>query len=500
MKRTRSCNSHVYRLAAVLVAALAAAGIFSACATAPQVPGWALKTPEPDAADTYFTGTGTGKTAAEALANATNNLVASVMQYMGTSVSVQTTATARASLDQYQADLTQVVSTEASGRLAGFRVKDKKLVADSKTGTTQAFILAAYASADLEKERKRIADLSKERIDAVAVPESAGDSLLEQGQLTEAVRKYLEAAVAATAPGVDNSRQKVERNLAKARAAVASVTLTLDGPRTGRTGVAPTSGFMVVASLEGTWGKRPAASTMVTLSLPRMLASGRLGSRSETIATDGSGRIAYPAPAPDFVGAGKVSASLDLASAMELAYSLPKDYSALVTALESDIGAKRADLEWRVVSAAQGIPLLVAVLELDDRGQPFTGRPGSAGLQDALRSEGFSVSQTSVPDDAVAAQDDTRVLQAARGSIPAEGPYRMTYGLFRVDSVVRDGSNFIATASGTLRTLDIRSGAQLHSASRSAQAAGTDAVSAARAALTALGKQVFARELAASLR
>jgi hypothetical protein len=181
---------------------------------------------------------------------------------------------------------------------------------------------------------------------------------------------------------------------------------------------------------------------MITLSLPRLLASGRLGSRSESIATDSAGRIAYPAPVPDFVGTGKVSASLDLASAMELAYSLPKDYSALVTALESDIGAARADLEWKVVSAAQGIPLLVAVQELDDRGLPFAGRPGSNGLQDALRAEGFSVSQASLPEDAIAAQDDARVLQAARASVPAEGPHRVTYGLFRVDSVVRDGSNF----------------------------------------------------------
>lgn len=486
-------------LAAMALVAACVLG-FTGCATAPQVPGWALKTPDPDSADTFFTGTGSGRTPAEALSNATNNLVASVMQYMGTSVNVQTTATAKASLDQYQADLTQVVSTEASGRLAGFRVKDKKLVQDGKTGTTQAFILAAYLTPELEKEKKRIADLSKERIDAVAVPEAAGDSLLAQGQLTEAVRKFLEAAVAATAPGVDNGRQKVERNIAKARAAVAAVSLTLEGPRSGRAGVAPQSGFAVTAAIEGSWGRRPAASTMITLSLPRLLASGRLGSRSESIATDSAGRIAYPAPVPDFVGTGKVSASLDLASAMELAYSLPKDYSALVTALESDIGAARADLEWKVVSAAQGIPLLVAVQELDDRGLPFAGRPGSNGLQDALRAEGFSVSQASLPEDAIAAQDDARVLQAARASVPAEGPHRVTYGLFRVDSVVRDGSNFIATASGSLRTLDIRTGAQLHSMTRSAQAAGSDAAGAARAALTALGKQVLARELATSLR
>ncbi|MGB4572828.1 MAG: hypothetical protein WBH97_08400, partial [Rectinemataceae bacterium] len=62
-----------------------------------------------------------------------------------------------------------------------------------------------------------------------------------------------------------------------------------------------------------------------------------------------------------------------------------------------------------------------------------------------------------------------------------------------------DGSMFIATASGGLKTLDLASGALLHSASRSAQGIGATEDSAGHAALASLGKNVFGMELASSL-
>lgn len=494
-------TSRAAALAAVLVLALASALSMAGCASAPAVPQWTLKTPEPDAADTFFTGSGTGKTAAEALGDATSNLVASVMQYMGTQVTVQTSATAKASLDSYRADLTQVVSTEASGRLAGFRVKDKKLFADPKTGTSQAYILAAYSTAELSRERKRIQDLMQEKIDSVALPEREGDAFLADAKPQQAIRKYLEAAVAATAPGIENPRQKAERNLSKARSALAGLTLALEGPRAGEAGKAPREPF--VATLRHSAQGIPVAGAAINLAVPRKLASGRIGARTETLTTDASGRITYMAGAPDFTGAGRVSASLELGAEMELAYSLPKEYAAFVTALENDAASKTADLDWMVASASRGKAFVTAILESDEKGNPASGRPGASGLQEALMAEGVAVSQAQVPADVIRASDDARVLAAARsaGSATGAGPgtgaaYRITYGVFGVVSVARDGAMFVATASGFLRTLDSATGALLHSAERTARAPGDSEATAARAALAALGRQVFGKELA----
>jgi len=511
---SRMIERRVARVAGIAAALIVMSGIVScimSCASGPAaIPSWTVHTPDPDAVNTFFTGSGTGRTAAEALENAQSNLVASVMQYMGTQVNVQTSATARASLDNYQAELIQSVSTESSGRLSGFRIKDKQVYADKKSGTVQAYILATYSTVELNKERTRMDDMAREKVDAVAVPETAGDSLFAEGRAFQAVRKFLEAAIAATAPGVDNPRQKVERNLSKARAAVAVLSLSIDGPSTGESGKTPEKPFSVLvlarsASLLPSSPSllsppSPAADVAISLSLPRKLASGKIGSRTELLRSDRNGRVVYAASAPDFSGSTRVSAALDLQAELDLAYSLPKEYSAIVAALENDIASRTVDIDWKIVSAARGIPLAVAIFETDQRGYSLADRPMSGGLQEALRAAGFTVMQiASLPPAILLSGDDTAVLAAARAAgVPAFAA-RITYGAANIDAVASDGSMFIATASGGLKTLDLASGALLHSASRSAQGIGATEDSAGHAALASLGKNVFGMELASSL-
>ncbi|MGB4571629.1 MAG: hypothetical protein WBH97_02280, partial [Rectinemataceae bacterium] len=489
---SRMIERRVARAAGIAAALIVMSGVVScimSCASGPAaIPSWTVHTPDPDAVNTFFTGSGTGRTAAEALENAQSNLVASVMQYMGTQVNVQTSATARASLDNYQAELIQSVSTESSGRLSGFRIKDKQVYADKKSGTVQAYILATYSTVELNKERTRMDDMAREKVDAVAVPETAGDSLFAEGRASQAVRKFLEAAIAATAPGVDNPRQKVERNLSKARAAVAALSLSIDGPSTGESGKTPEKPFSVLvlarsASLLPSSPApaapsllsppSPAADVAISLSLPRKLASGKIGSRTELLRSDRNGRVVYAASAPDFSGSTRVSAALDLQAELDLAYSLPKEYSAIVAALENDIASRTVDIDWKIVSAARGIPLAVAIFETDQRGYSLADRPMSGGLQEALRAAGFTVMQIASLSPAILLSgDDTAVLAAARAAgVPAFAA-RITYGAANIDAVASDGSMFIATASGGLKTLDLASGALLHSASRSAQGIG----------------------------
>ena len=94
------------------IAAVAALLVLSACATgAPSqgqaVPDWVLSTPKPDSANTYFVGQAPapGGDLATGTDDAAANLIASIMQYIGVKVSVDTSASARASLDSYSADI-----------------------------------------------------------------------------------------------------------------------------------------------------------------------------------------------------------------------------------------------------------------------------------------------------------------------------------------------------------------------------------------------------------
>jgi hypothetical protein len=205
-----------------LVAALA-----SSCTSAPPVPEWVRKTPEPDAQYTYFTGSASAGDSATALNDATSSLIAGIMQYMGVSISVTSSAEARASLDDYQAQITQTVRTESTGRLAGFEVAEKYIWRDPKTGQYTAHVLARYATKELLKEKARLESLFLERIDAVAIPEEKGDAAASEGRLFDAIRSYAEAMSAAGGSDIENARIKLERNAKKASALAATLRLTV---------------------------------------------------------------------------------------------------------------------------------------------------------------------------------------------------------------------------------------------------------------------------------
>src|SRR5574344_1793143 len=91
--------------------------LLASCATSPKVPQWVLSPPSPDGTFTYFSGSATATDDATAIGDATDRLIAGIMQYIGVDVKVSTSATAKASLDSYSAELRQTVQTESSNRM-----------------------------------------------------------------------------------------------------------------------------------------------------------------------------------------------------------------------------------------------------------------------------------------------------------------------------------------------------------------------------------------------
>lgn len=335
-----------------LVAALALS-----CASAPSVPEWVRKTPPPDGRYTYFTGASSAPDSATAFNDATSSLVAGIVQYMSLSVSVTSSTEARASIDEYQAQITQTVRTESKGRLVGFEVVEKYIRREPKTGRYTVHILARYETKELLKEKARIEALFQESLDAVAAPEARGDAAAAEGRLFDAIRAYAEAMSAAAASAIENAQLKLERNAKKASALAATLRLTRTSEQNASIGVAGHLPPFTVKLVTNRGGKEegvPGAPLIVTY--PRRLPSGRTGTGTARVFTDEGGTATFEVPAIDIVGNYRVTLQLDFASISDLLWSLPSRALPYIDALENELSGIVVYIPYRVTSGAEDIP------------------------------------------------------------------------------------------------------------------------------------------------
>lgn len=481
-------------------AAFFAVALMVSCATTPKVPDWVLSTPPADGTNTYFVGSSTGPDVGTATADATSTMIAGIMQYMGVSVKVSTSATAKASLDEYSASIRQTVETQATNRLAGFQVKQKFLQPEKESGKITVHILASYSTVELNKEKARIAALFKEKADAVAVPEADGDSLASQGRILDAVNRYFEAMAAASGSDIENAEIKLERNANKARAQLASLSLIVDKGRelSGTLGVVPAFpvDLQLITDRGGAKSGVPGASLLVTY--PRKMPNGKIGSRSQNIVTDTGGSARFTLPAPDFVGKSKISVQLDFSSALELLDKLGTKYDAVRSALEDEIFSKTAEIRYSVASAARSIPTALFVMDMDEKGNLSASGLAQSGLMEALSKEGFLVQALSLDPMLAVSGSGDQILAAARKAAPA-AVTRILYGVCKIESVRKDGAFFVVSAAGALKAADLVSGQMLYAADKTWQALGSDEAMARRNALRELGSKVFGADLVSSL-
>lgn len=488
-----------------IAAALAALLLLSSCATgAPSqgqaVPDWVLSTPKADSTNTYFVGQAPapGGDLATGTDDAAANLIAGIMQYIGVKVSVDTSATARASLDAYSADIRQTVKTQSNNRLSGFQIKEKYVYADKKSGAKTVYVLAAYATADLEKEKARIQALFKEREDAVAKPEAAGQALLGSGRYYEAAQKFIEAAVAASGSDIDNADVKMERNAAAARNALAKLRFVKGGEAykafLGKAFERPFELKLVAGEGDGAPGV-PGAKLLVSYQRKQ---GSRTVSKTESAVTDGSGRLSYAPPAPDFVGKAKLLVRLDFQSSLDLLDSLPASYAAYRDALEEEIQSKYVEIAYEVSSAARGVPTALALVDLDDSGAVASGARTEAGLLEALSREKFDVRSSGLDAALVAGMDDAAIAAAGKAA-PGKKFLRLVYGAAKITGVRKDGSTYLADAKASVKAVDLTSGSLLYSAEKTATGLGADEASARAAAYRELGLNAIGKDLLSSL-
>lgn len=485
MKRT-------LRLVTVLLLVL----LVGACASAPKAPGWTLTTPQPDGTSAYFVGYASDQGGDQVAATeaAVSNLVAEIMKYLGVSISSDSTATARATLDSYTAEVRTQVNAKSTGRLAGFAIKDKFLWRNPRTGQVLVYVLASYVSSDLEKEKRRIAAVFQEKEDAIARPAAEGKAFLEAGRAWEAMLRFVDAALAASGSDIDNAELKVAANLNSALQALASLHFeALGQDYRAQVGVAFSRPFQ--ARLLS--GSGPVAGAPLLVGYQR-LSGTKLVVKTESATTDGKGLLSFSPPPPDFAGPARLVIGLDSGPILTLLSKLPRKYASQGSALAEGLANKILEIPYEVVSRAKAVPTALAVVDLDEKGSVLPGNLTQGALAEGLAKAGFSLPPLAMDGPFLATAAEEAVLTQARALLGGRAE-RLVWARASIVSLRRDGAMVLAQARCELRVLELSTGRLILAASGEALGMGQDEAAARSAAYRELGAKVLAAKLLSSL-
>ena len=484
----------------IVLIVLCFSAILSACASlaGPGAPSWVLSTPKPDGNETYFVGSASapGKDLTRATDDATANLVASIMRYIGVKVTVESSATARATLDSYTADIRQTVTTEASNRIAGFSVKDRYSTFEKASGKTTVYLLVAYKTADLEREKARIAAAFVEKTDAVAKPEAEGKAHLAAGRNWDALGSFVNAALAASGSDIDNAAIKVERNLANARDALKSLRILASPPKAPIFSGTPYPEGFQIRLVSGSDSRGVPGATLL-VSYPRKQGA-RILQRTVTATTDAEGLVAYTPPPPDFVGVGRLSVRIDFSAQTTLLDGLPVTWAPASDALREAFGTAAVDVDFTVLSHAREIPTCVFLVDLDENGNQRGESVAMAALSETLGKAGFALVPAGLDGSLIIAGNDEVIRAEARISLGSRA-LRLIYGSARVLGARKDGAMWIVDARVAAKAVELESGRILWSGERQVSALGNDESAALRAALREAGAAGLGKELLTSL-
>lgn len=473
------------------------------CVSQPEpasAPDWVLNPPSPDGTYTYFVGYSSagGGDIAKAADDATANLVASIMNYIGTRITVDSTATAKASLESYQADIVQSVRSQSAGRLTGFMVKER-FQAPGPNNSITVYILAAYQTNELEKEKVRIAALFREREDAVSRPEAAGDAAVAAGRAFDAIKSYVEAAVAASGSDIDNADVKMERNVNKARTVLGRLRFVrVDAPAVaalGRPFPKPFQAKLVYGEGDAAPGVPGAEVFMV---YQTRNAAGRTLTRTERGLTDASGVVSFAPPPPDFVGRASFTFRLSFDALRDLMDRIPVRYDAYAQALADDMGRRLLSFDYTVTSGAKDVATGVVVIDLAGEGAAATTSVAQGALFEVLAREKFKAGLAPLDAALIISGDDARIIEAARRQYsPALG--RVIYGTALVTQAAKDGTMWTASARMSVKVVELASGMVLYATEKIAMAVGADEAAARRAALQQVAREAVAKDLMTNL-
>jgi hypothetical protein len=477
-----------------VLAVLALSWMLVGCGSSPsassgrdEVPEWVLNPPESDEQYFYFSGSGRSGSGslAEAEEIARGALLDEIMRFLGVRITSETTATAKASLDSYQTEVIQSLTSTASGRVTGLEIADK--YADQRSGGTTLYLLARYNRADLLKEKGRLEGIFQEKIEAVSRPEREAQELAARKLYYQAALRYIEAAAAAYKSELENAAIKFERNITRATEAVREIGLIkLNDNLAAEIGRQFTEPFSVKIVAGSAAGDPGIADVALRATYKEMKSSGRKGVRTQVLKTDREGMARFLHPAPQFVGREEVILALDMGEALESLEDVPPEMQDLVDGLERMVLAKRVKYLFESVSPAAGISMGVAVFDLDASGSPLNSAETSAGLLSGMGEVGFSVRSLPVAVTNVAGRQDAQVIALLKKNFSGQVS-RAVYGSARISDHQQDGQIVIIQVTGTIKVVDLETEAILLTVNKVKRAQGTNPAAALAAAFKQLG-------------
>jgi hypothetical protein len=480
-----------------IFAVAAAAAFLFACGSAPKPvsaqeapPPWVLNPPEADAQYMYFVGSGESKTGsmAEGEEIARGALIDEIMRYLGVRISSETTATARASLESYQADVVQTLKSTSAGRVVGLEIAERWV--NRREGRTTVYLLARYNKTELSKERRRLEEIFREKVQAIAGPEAEGRELEGRGELYQAALRYLEAAAAAFKSDLENAEIKFERNMNQAREAVRRIGLVkLNDNLKVHVGQSFPAGFQLKV-VAGSAGSDPGiAGAALRVSYKEMRASGKSSTRSQQAKSGPDGRLSFQPPPPESVGAETLTMALDLNEALEALADVPDRLYAQVEAMEDLARSKSVRFAYESLSLAGTIPTGIAVFDLDATGNPITMSETSSGLLAELGKAGFKVVSLPVAAPEIAGRPDNQVIAALAAGYRGQVE-RAVFGTARISETVQEGQTIVIQVSGTVKVVELASGKVLLTVNKTKRAQGSSASAALATAFKKLGEDL----------
>ena len=471
--------------------------LYTSCASGPDTgqgpaaeppPEWVLNPPESDDLYMYFTGSGTSSTGslAEAEQAARGAVLDEIMRYLGVRITSETTATARASLDDFQTDVVQQLTSRSSGRVTGLEIAEKWQV--EQAGGLTLYLLARYNKTDLTKEKRRLEEVFQEKIEAVSRPELEAQELESRGRLYQAAIRYLDAASAAFKSDLENAEIKFERNINQASDAIRRIGLVkLNDNLSVYLGQEFEEPFRVKVVNGSTVDDPGVEGVAVRVVYKEMRQSGRAAVRTALVKTDAEGVASFQSPAPNFVGKEKITMSLDVSDALESLLDVPDALYSQVEGFEQLVLKKKVTFSLESLSMASLISTGVAVFDLDASGNPIALTETSAGLLEKLGRAGFQVNNLPVAVTNVAGRSSAQVLQFLNNNFGAQVD-RAIFGTAKISDHSQDNDTVIIQVSGTVTVVELSSGKTLLTVNKSKRAQGTNASAALSTAFKKLGE------------
>ncbi len=417
-------------------------------------PDWVLAKPQDDNAFMYFTGTGTSDSgdSAEAKNFASSGLLAEIMQYIGVTVTTETEATAKATLDQFEADITQTVTQESTATLAGFEVIEI-WIDDRRAPAITIYILARYSKIELDKEKARIEALVIEQDEAISIPEAEGMNLFSEGRYYEAAIKFIAAASAAAKSTVSNADIKFKRNIDYAMSSIEQINLIKINDNISGLAGQELVLFKSKVVTGGSVDDPGVPDVAILISYRELYApTGRLVFRNQSIKTDNSGIATFNHPIPDFVGSSEVSFSLDLSAYLDDLQEVPDELEALVHSLEELIVKKNVIFSFEVTSNAKNIKTGIYIINYDEN-NTITGTLDSAsGLQSVLSD--YNLVSLSLSTSELRSMNRDEIIAALKEKYAGQIE-RLLFGTVKIENYSENSGRIFAETTATIQVWEL---------------------------------------------